>query len=155
MKDVLYVVFVEVVLVLELGLEHGPQKHQMHRLSLLELHVVEYLRLELLYVVPEEFLEGLAVGLFNIEGALADIGDQLEDIFEFHDNITFFLPDFHEIGHNLLLKLTIMEGILLLKEVLKLIQKQVKLLAIFFNHLILITLIDLYPFVLDIPDQLL
>ena len=47
----------------------------MQGFSLLELHAVEYLRLEFLDLLPQEFLQCLAVGLFNVEGALADIRD--------------------------------------------------------------------------------
>ena len=127
----------------------------MQRLSLLELHAVEYLRLECLDVFSQELLQCLAVGLFNIEGALADIGDKFEDIFEVHDDVAFLVPGFHEVGDNLCLKLAIVEGILLLKEVLGLIQEQIELLTILLNHLILVTLINLNPLVLDISDQLL
>ena len=106
----------------------------MQGFSLLELHAVEYLGLEFLDLLPQEFLQCLAVGLLNVEGTLADIRDQFEDILEFHDDVALLLPGLHEVGHDLLLQLAVVEGILLLEEVLGLVKKQVELLTILLYH---------------------
>ena len=45
----------------------------MHGLPFFKIHVIEYLGLKFLDLIPEEFLQCLTVSLLNIKGALADI----------------------------------------------------------------------------------